>query len=139
MGARAGKLLSSADHGHQQKPRAIVDRDLDSTTFSFATSNLELGTYRLVVDCGRAVSVSSEIMIFRQNGAERGGANSVVLVTSIGFGSTVALFGLPALIAPSRASTPKPRRSQRPHWIIHKLRSLIRIRLRGQPDLTDLP
>jgi hypothetical protein len=120
-GATAGKLVTTTG----QRPTPLVDTDLDASTFSFATGELDLGRYRLIVDCGQDTSVSPEIMIFRQNGAERGGANSIVLVTSVGFGSTVALFGLPALIAPIQA----PIRG----------RGRARTGTNGSADPTDLP
>ena len=90
-----------ATKGQVGGDRIVLDVDDDPTTFSFPATDLELGTYSMIVDCGQGLMARSRLLIFRQNGAQRGGANSVVVVTSVGLGSTVVLFGLPALAPPA--------------------------------------
>lgn len=81
----------------------IVDADVDPRTFTVQTAGLRLGSYLLNVECQNAVGVQSEMMIFRQNGAKRGGASSVVTAGTLGLGSAIALVGLPgALAGPTR-------------------------------------
>ncbi|MEL7155882.1 MAG: hypothetical protein AAFN30_04705, partial [Actinomycetota bacterium] len=81
----------------------IVDADVDPNTFTVQTQALTLGSYLLNVECQNGVGVQSEMMVFRQNGAKRGGATSVVTAGTVGLGSAVALVGLPgALLPPSR-------------------------------------
>lgn len=79
--------------------RRVADLDEEPDTFTFETTEVPIGSYTLAVDCGSGLTMQTDLLVFRQNGAERGGANSVVMATSVGLGSAAALLGLPGLLA----------------------------------------
>ena len=119
--ASTARLIDPASTASTANPaggRPLIDGDDDPTSFSFATTDLALGTYGVVIDCGQGRSIQSNVLLFRQNGAERGGANSIVVASSIGLGSTFALLGLPAMLSPLAASgSLGGRRRVRDHYV----------------------
>lgn len=86
--------------------KVIVDADVNPVTFTVQTSDLELGSYLLNVECQNGLTVQSDMMVFRQNGAKRGGAASVLTAGSLGLGSAVALVGLPGSLGGNRRRRP---------------------------------
>jgi len=91
----------------------MSDIDDDPLTFSFSTRGLELGTHQLVFNCPDGPSLPSKLLIFRQNGGERGEANSTVLLTTVGLASTAASVALPTLVQPMSGGQRRLRRRKR--------------------------
>ncbi|MEM9614561.1 MAG: hypothetical protein AAGA59_16595 [Actinomycetota bacterium] len=86
--------------------KVIVDADVNPLTFTVPTADLELGSYLLNVACQNGLTVQSDMMVFRQNGAKRGGAASVLTAGSVGLGSAAALIGLPGSLGGNRRHRP---------------------------------
>lgn len=82
----------------EDQPRRDLDDERGLLTVSSA--DLEVGTHRLIVDCGSGQPVEHQLTVFRQTGARRGGAASVVTGGVVGLGSSALLLGLPGLVAP---------------------------------------
>ncbi len=59
------------------------------------TTKLAVGTHLLQLDCGTGSPARATVSIFRQNGAARGEANSIVLAGGMGLASMAALVGRP--------------------------------------------
>ncbi len=85
----------------------LPDFDQDRSTFTVDTTGFELGTHVIHFDCSGGLTAQANLLIFRQNGAERGEANSIVLAGGIGLASTAAVVGLPTV------GSPRPGRRRR--------------------------
>jgi len=89
----------------------VADVDTNPATFTLDAAGLDLGTRTITFDCGDDVEAAFDLLVYRQNGAERGGANSIAIATAVGLASLVALFGLPAVFG---EPVPVRRRDERP-------------------------
>ncbi len=86
----------------------LADGDDRPGTFTIDATGLRLGSYLLSVQCENGLTVQSEVMVFRQNGATRGGANSVAAAGAVGLGSALALVGIPGPTQPPMRRRPDP-------------------------------
>lgn len=77
---------------------ALEDLDADPATFTVDTGGLDLGTRTVRFECGAGIEATFDLFLYRQNGAARGGANSIATASALGLGSLVLWFGLPAVL-----------------------------------------
>lgn len=75
------------------------DLDDEPDRFTFA-ADFDVGTHLVDIACGSQPVLRHQLMVFRQTGARRGGATSVVTGTAVGLGSALLLIGLPEMLAP---------------------------------------
>jgi hypothetical protein len=77
--------------------RYLDDLDDDPATFTIDTAGLPPRTYQLVFECEDGGLGSAELFVYRQTGAERGGAESVVLATGVGLLAAITFGGFGGL------------------------------------------
>ena len=76
---------------------ALADLDHDPATFTIDTSALGLGPHLVRLDCSAGVTAQTNVEVYRQTGAARGEADSIVLAGGMGLASAAAVVGLPAI------------------------------------------
>ncbi|MGF1596934.1 MAG: hypothetical protein ACFCVK_08365 [Acidimicrobiales bacterium] len=88
----AGVGLATADGADGP----LLDVDQDPDTFTIDTGVLDLGTYLVSFDCGETTA-AAKLFVYRQNGAQRGGANSIVTIAGLALAGGVGLVTVPSL------------------------------------------
>lgn len=72
---------------------ALVDHDADPSLVAIDTGRLPPRTYQVSVECGGGVRAVGRLFVYRQTGARRGEARSVLLVSAVALVAVLALRG----------------------------------------------